>query len=674
MATTQQEATVEQAKKLGLREDEFETIKEVLGRTPNSTEIDIYSVLWSERCSNKNSIHWLKKLPKSSQNVIDLVDGIGCAIKIEEDGNSLHDSFSSGAQPIAQLNTFYFGNIEEKSTNQDIKNTLNNISDSTPIAGNEVFFDDSYNSNPIARQFSAGILDNSNIIPAKASGAGNLVFITGIDLDSKQEKSLLEATIELTKTDAVIGIQDLDRGGIAGSSSEMSFAGGVGMDIWIDKISSKQKSQGSTEVLTSESKGRLLVVKKGKEKIVKDLFSKKNITTLEIGVVTEGSNIRYFDGDTLVADLPSKSLVQGEGAPQYERDFEEPAYYEKLKEFEIDDIPYPEDLKEIAIFLLKHQNIALKKWVDNQLNAMTDAKKTTSDAAVVSIEGTKKALALSKGYNPRYVHADPQMGAAINIAEAARNIVCSGGVPSAMTFSLNFGNQYNPEHYWQFVETIKGMSKVCSRFKISALDGNVSFDKEASNDNSFFPTPTIGMVGTAEKENVMSLDFKYKGDLIFILGENLEDVGSSEYLASYHNIKESPAPYFNLEKEFELQETLKELIKTKYVNAVHSVSKGGIFIALAEMGMTNELGFDIVTDAEVREDAFLYGEAAGRVIATVTEDFEDEFIEFMMNSKTQFTLLGHVTKGKMVVDDEHYGFIKEAKDIYENALGLYIEK
>jgi phosphoribosylformylglycinamidine synthase II len=674
MAATQQEATIDQAKKLGLRENEFEMIKEILGRTPNSTEIDIYSVLWSERCSSKNSIQWLNKLPKASQDIVDLGDGIGCTIKIEEKGKSQRDSFSSGAQPMAQLNAFYFGNIEEKSTKQDIKSAIKNVNDSTPVVGNELFFDDSYNSNPITRQFTAGIVDTKNVISAQASGAENPVFVVGIDLDSKQKKSLLEATIELSKSDALVGIQDLGRGGIAGSSSEMAFAGGIGMDIWMDKISTKQKNQNPTDKITSESKGRLLVVKKGKEQIVKELFSKKDISIQEIGVVTEGPNIRYFDGETLIADLPCKSLVRGEGTPQYERDIEEPAYFEKLKEFHIDDIVYPEDLKEIAIFLLKHQNIASTKWVNDQLNAMIGSEKTTSDAAVVNVEGTKKALAISLANNPRYIHANPQLGAAMTVAQAARDIVCSGGVPSGITHSLNFGNQYNPEHYWQFAEAIKGISKVCSRFNTPVLNGNVSFDKDASNDKPFFPTPTIGMVGVAEKENVMSLDFKYKGDLIFILGENLEDVGSSEYLTSYHNIKESPAPYFNLEKEFELQETLKGLIKTKYVNAVHSVSKGGIFIALAKMGMTNELGFDIVTDAEVREDAFLYGEAAGRVIATVTEDFEDEFIEFMMNSKTQFTLLGHVTKGKMVVDDEHYGFIKEAKDIYENALGLYIEK
>lgn len=671
MATTQQEATAEQAKKLGLREDEFEMIKGVLGRTPNTTEINIYSVMWSEDCSNKNTINELIKLPRINQSIVDLGDGISCSIKMVEEGKSQKSSWPLGVQPYAQVNAFYFGDIKEKSTKEDIESAINNINDSTPTVGNKVFFDTNYNSNAIVRQFSAGIVDDKNLILPIASGEGNPVFVVGMDLDSKQEKALVKVLTELSKMDTVVGGQDLGQGGIAGASSEMSFAGGVGMDIWTDKIPTKQKAY---EVLTSNSIGNLLVIKKGQEKSVKDLFSKKDISILEVGVVTDSKNIKFYDNDNQIADIPCKSLVRAEGSPQYERESEEPSYFEKLKEFEIDDVTYPEDLKEIAIFLLKHQNITSKKWVDKQLNSTFGELKTKSDSAIVNLAGTKKALTVSVTSNPRYVYSDPQLGMAVTFAEVTREIICSGGNPIAITPCLNFGNLFNPEHYWQFTEAIKGLTKVCSRFKTPVINDTVTFDKEAPNDKPFLPTPTIGMVGVAEKENVMSLDFKYKGDLIFILGENLEDVGSSEYLTSYHNIKESPTPYFNLEKEFELQETVSQLIKTKYVNAVHSVSKGGIFIALSEMGLTNELGFDIVTDAEIREDAFLFGEAAGRVIVTVTEDFEDEFIEFMMNSKTQFTLLGHVTKGKMVVDDEHYGFIKEAKDIYENTLKFNIEK
>jgi phosphoribosylformylglycinamidine synthase len=670
--TTQQEATLEQAKELGLNKEEYEQIKNILGRTPNSTEIYIYSVIWSDYYSNKYSIHWLKKLQKDSDDnsgTIDLGDGIACNISIEENSNMPKGIFSIGVQPIAQLNAFYFASIEEK-----IKNTVKGTNQHALVVGNEVFFDEKYNSTPVIHQFTAGIIDTSKSVPLEAKGVGNLVFVGGMDLDSQQQKILLETAFELSQKEAITGVMNLGHGGIASASSKMTFNGNVGMDISIDKVPSQQNNANPSEVLTSDSGGLLLVVKKGEEKTVKNLFSKKKISIQEIGVVTESNNMRFFNADNLIANLPSKSLVRGEDTPQYERAFKEPAYYQELKKFDINEVSQPEDLKDIAIFLLKHQNIASKKWVDEQLNSTVGSAKTTSDASVVNIAGSKKALAMSLESNPRYVYADPKQGVAITIAQAARNIICSGAVPNANFYDLKFGSPNNPEQYWQFVSAIEGIAEACSKFKTPVSGGNVSFAEDASSDKSFLPIPTIGMIGVAEKENLMSLDFKYKGDLIFILGENLEDIGSSEYLASYHNIKESPAPYFNFEKELELQETLKQLIKTKYVNAVHSISKGGIFISLAEMAMTNELGFDIVTDAEVREDAFLFGEAAGRVIVTVTEDFEDEFIEFMMNSKTQFTLLGHVTKGKMVVDDEHYGFIKEAKDIYESALELYIEK
>ncbi|PHR44332.1 MAG: phosphoribosylformylglycinamidine synthase II [Fluviicola sp.] len=671
--TTQQEATIEQAKKIGLTQDEFEKIKTILRRTPNSTEIGIYSVMWSDHYSNKNSIQWLQQLPRVDET-IDFGEGLGCTIKFEKNGKINKEVFWEGTTPVAQINAFYFGNIEEKNTKQDIKSTIKGIKDHIPIVGNKVFFNNSYNSNPTVHEFSAGIVDTSKMIPVKATGVGNSVFIVQMDNSSKQKESLSNAIDELVQSDAVVGLNNLSRGGIIGSASEMSFSGSFGIELSIDKVISQQKSLKTFEILTSDSNGLLLIVKNGKEQVVKDIFKKAGLNLQEIGAVNDGENVRCIDGNSLLVDLPSKSLVRGHGTPQAEKEFKEPSYYQELKEFEIESIIQPEDLKEIAIFLLKHQNIASKKWVDEQINSTIKPGKMNSDASVVNIEGTKKALVVSLDSNPRYVNTDPQKGAAITLAQAARNIICSGGTPKAISYNLNFGNSNNPEHYWQFVEVIKGMTEVCSKMNTSVTVGNVSFDEGASKDKLYTSAPSIGMVGVSEKENVMSLDFKYKGDLIFILGENIEDIGSSEYLASYHNIKKSPAPHFDLAKEVNLQETVKQLIQTKYVNAVHSVSEGGIFMALAEMGMANELGFDIVTDAEVREDAFLYGEASGRVIATVSEDFEDEFIEFMMNSKTQFTLLGHVTKGKMVVDDEHYGFIKEAKDIYENALGLYIEK
>lgn len=742
-STLHQEATLEQAVELGLLPEEFEMMKKELGRTPNFTETAVYSVMWSEHCSYKNSIFWLKTLPKDGPHMlvkageenaglVDLGGGIGCVFKIESHnhpsalepyqgaatgvGGINRDIFTMGARPIAQLNSLRFGNIELDRTKWLVKGVVKGIGDygnsfGIPIVGGEVFFDDSYNTNPLVNAFSAGIIDTKKVISATAKGPGNPVFIVGSstgkdgiagaafaskditeesadDLPSVQvgdpfmEKLLLEATMELSETDAIVGMQDMGAAGITCSSCEMSAAGGVGMDIDLDKVPTRQDNMLPYEILLSESQERMLVVvHKGKEQIVKDIFDKWDLHAEEIGVVTDSKRVRYFAGGEIVGDVPADHLVLGGGAPVYEREYKEPAYYNEYKQFSIDSIEQPEDLKEVAFKLLGSPNIASKRWVYEQYDSMVGTANMTtnrpSDAGVVNIKGTDRALAMTVDCNSRYVNADPEIGTMIAVSEAARNITCAGGEPSAITNCLNFGNPYNPESYWQFVGAIKGMSAACRKFETPVTGGNVSFYNQTVTNGvevPVFPTPTIGMIGLVnDKENVMTLDFKHKGDLIFILGESKDDISSSEYLAYYHGVKASPAPYFNLEEEFALHQTVKELIQNKHINAAHDISDGGLFVTLVEMGLPEGLGFDIVTDSEVREDAFLFGEGQGRVIVTVNEDQEDAFIEHMMGANTKFTLLGHVTKGKMMIDDEHYGFIEQAKDIYDNALGKSLE-
>lgn len=742
-STLQKEATVEQATELGLLASEFEMIKGILGRTPNFTETAVYSVMWSEHCSYKNSILWLKKLPKDGPHMlvkageenaglVDIGGGLGCAFKIESHnhpsalepyqgaatgvGGINRDIFTMGARPVAQLNSLRFGNIKEDRTKWLVKGVVKGIGDygnsfGIPIVGGEVFFDDSYNTNPLVNAFSAGILDTKTIISAKAKGVGNPVFIVGSstgkdgiagaafaskditedsanDLPSVQvgdpfmEKLLLEATMELAQTDAIVGMQDMGAAGITCSSCEMSAGGGVGMDIHLDKVPTRQENMLPYEILLSESQERMLVVvHKGKEDVVKRIFDKWDLNAEEIGVVTEGGRVRYFMNGEIVSDLPAESLVLGGGAPQYEREYREPAYYQEYKKFNIDSIVQPSNLKEVAFSLLENPNIASKKWVYEQYDSMVGTRTMTtnrpSDAGVVNIKGTDKALAMTVDCNSRYVHADPEVGTMIAVSEAARNITCAGGEPSAITNCLNFGNPYNPESYWQFVGAIKGMSAACLKFETPVTGGNVSFYNQTVKNGvevPVFPTPTIGMIGVLEdKTNIMTLDFKQKGDLIFIIGQSHNDISSSEYLVSYHGVNASPAPYFNLDEEYAVQQTIKSLIREKLINAAHDVSDGGLFIALTEMAMPNELGFDIVTDSEIREDAFLFGEGQGRVVVTVTEDQEDEFLEAMMESGVSFTLLGHVTKGKLMVDEDHYGFITEAKKVYNEALAKHIE-
>lgn len=740
--STQELATVEQAIELGLLAEEFEKIKEILGRTPNFTETSVYSVMWSEHCSYKNSIVWLKTLPKDGPHMlvkageenaglVDIGDGVGCVFKIESHnhpsalepyqgaatgvGGINRDIFTMGARPIAQLNSLRFGDITQDRTKWLVKGVTKGIGDygnsfGIPIIGGEVMFDKSYNTNPLVNAFSAGILEGE-MLSATASGPGNPVYIVGADTgkdgiagaafaskditedsaddlpsvqvgDPFQEKLLLEATLELAKTDAIVGMQDMGAAGITCSTCEMSAAGEVGMDIDLSKVPTRQENMKDWEILLSESQERMLVViEKGKEKIVEDIFKKWDLHAVEIGVVTEGDTINYFMHGEKVASVPAESLVLGGGAPVYNREYTEPAYYQEFKKFNIDDVEEPTDLKEVAMHLMQHPNIASKRWIYEQYDSMVGTKTITtnnpSDAGISNLKGTNRALAMTVDCNSRYVNADPEIGTQMAVAEAARNIVVSGGIPSAVTNCLNFGNPYNPEVYWQFVGAIKGMSAACLKFETPVTGGNVSFYNQSVIDGkeiTVLPTPTIGMIGVVEdKSNIMSLNFKSKGDLIFLIGETVNDIASSEYLVSYHGIEESPAPYFDLNKEFALQETIKSLIKNKQINAAHDCADGGLFIALTEMSMPSNLGFDIVTDSEVREDAFLFGEAQSRVVVGVSEAQEDDFLEAMMKQNVPYTLLGHVTKGKICVDDEHYGFVAEMKDVFDNSLGNILD-
>jgi phosphoribosylformylglycinamidine synthase subunit PurL len=739
----QKEATLEQAIDLGLRADEFEHVKQILGRTPNFTETAVYSVMWSEHCSYKNSILWLKTLPKDGPHMlvkageenaglVDIGDGLGCVFKIESHnhpsalepyqgaatgvGGINRDIFTMGARPIAQLNSLRFGNIEEARTKWLVKGVTKGIGDygnafGIPIVGGEVFFDESYNTNPLVNAFSAGIIDTKKIISATAKGPGNPVFIVGSatgkdgiagaafaskditeesanDLPSVQvgdpfmEKLLLEATMELAQTDAIVGMQDMGAAGITCSTCEMSAAGNVGMEIFLDRVPTRQENMLPYEILLSESQERMLVVvQKGKEQIVKDIFDKWDLHAEEIGHVTDTGRIRYYMNGELVGDVPAESLVLGGGAPQYKREYTEPAYYQEFKKFDISQVAEPQDLKAVADAMLGLPNIASKRWVYEQYDSMVGTRNMTtnrpSDAGVVNIKGTNKALAMTVDCNSRYVNADPEVGTMIAVSEAARNITCAGGNPSAITNCLNFGNPYNPDSYWQFVGAIKGMSAACLKFETPVTGGNVSFYNQTvmnGKEVPVFPTPTIGMIGIVpDKEKVMTLDFKQKGDLIFLIGDYTEDISSSEYLATYHGVKASPAPYFDLEKEFQMQQAVKGLIAEGLVNAVHDISDGGLYVSLIEMSMSRGLGFDIVSDADIRLDAFLFGEGQGRVVVSVTEEQEEAFVEYMVATGVNMTLLGHVTKGKLQIDEQHYGFITEAKAIYDNALGAHLE-
>ena len=731
-------ATIEQAEEMGLRPEEFDKIIEILGRTPNFTELSVFGVMWSEHCSYKNSIVWLKTLPKQGPHMlveagqenaglVDIGDGLACCFKIESHnhpsalepyqgaatgvGGINRDIFTMGARPVAQLNSLRFGNIKLDKTKWLVKGVTKGIGDygnafGIPIVGGEVFFDDCYNTNPLVNAFSAGIMQKGNMISATSSGVGNPVFIVGSrtgkdgihgasfaskdisedsvnDLpavqvgDPFQEKLLLEATLELGMTDAVVGMQDMGAAGITCSSNEMSAAGNHGMDLWLDKVPTRQTNMKDWEILLSESQERMLVVvHKGKEDIVNAIFDKWDLSCEEIGVVTKGDRVRYFMHGEIVADVPCHDLVLGGGAPVYHREWSEPAYYQEWKKFNIENIEQPADLVKVAKFLTGHENIASKRWVYEQYDSMVGtvnmSTNNPTDAGIVNLKETNKSLAMTVDCNARMVNADPEEGCAMAVAEAARNIVCSGGVPSAITNCLNFGNPYNPEVYWQFVGAIKGMSKACKKFSAPVTGGNVSFYNQSAVDGveiPVFPTPTIGMLGIIEdKKHITSLAFKGKSDLIYMIGKSKNDISSSEYLASYHGVKESSTPNFDLNAEYDVQQTITKLIRSGVIESAHDVADGGLFIALLESSFTNNVGFEIVSSSEVREDAFLFGEAPSRVIVSVTEIGEDAFLDVLKDSSTPFMLLGHVTKGRIAVDEKNFGMIDEYKSIYNNSL------
>jgi len=732
------EVTVKTAKQLRLTEEEFDLIKQKLGRTPNFNELCAFSGMWSEHCSYKNSIKWLKTLPREGHRMLvkageenaglmDIGDDIGVVFKIESHnhpsaiepfqgaatgvGGIHRDIFTMGARPIASLNSLRFGNLAEDKTQHLLAGVVHGIGHygnclGIPTVGGEIYFDDCYHTNPLVNAMSVGIVKTSETVSATAKGEGNPVLFVGsatgkdgiggasfasADItaesveelpavqvgDPFQEKKLLEACLEVIQTGAVVGMQDMGAAGIICSTSEMSAKGEVGMRIDLDKVPTRQKNMKAWELLLSESQERmLLVVKKGREKEVTKIFEKWDLPCSVIGEVTGDGLLQFYMQGELEAEIPAKELVLGGGAPQYDRDYNEPKYFQEIKKFDPLSIAVPKDLKAVGEELIGLPSIASKRWIytqyDSTVGTVNSSTNTPSDASVVIIKGTKKALAITTDCNSRYVFADPYKGAMIAVSEAARNIVCSGGQPLGVTNCLNFGNPYDPEVYYQFVNAIKGMGEACRKFNTPVTGGNVSFYNQ-NPEGPVYPTPTIGMVGLIENiKNKMTLDFKEEGDVIYLLGVITDDINCSEYLHKVCNVEYSPGPHFNLEEEYNLQEKLSALISKQFIRSAHDVSEGGLFITLCEAGFNNELGFSIQTKSTVRRDAFLFGEGQSRVAVTVTIDKVKEFENFIRDFPCE--KIGVVSTGEMVVNGDFWGTIDWWKEKYDTAIENYLSK
>ncbi|WP_341834948.1 phosphoribosylformylglycinamidine synthase subunit PurL [Chitinophaga pollutisoli] len=739
-----QTTTVETAEQLGLTADEFERIKTILGRTPNFTELSMYSVMWSEHCSYKNSIVWLKSLPREggrllvkageeNAGLVDIGDGWACVFKIESHnhpsalepfqgaatgvGGIHRDIFTMGARPIAALNSLRFGNINDKKNQHLLKGVVHGIGHygncfGVPTVGGEVYFEDCYGTNPLVNAMSVGVLKVGTMVSATSYGEGNPVFIVGSatgkdgiggasfasaditeesakDLpavqvgDPFQEKKLLEACLEVVKTNALVGMQDMGAAGITCSTAEMSAKGEHGMIIHLDKVPTRQSNMKGWEMLLSESQERMLiVVHKGREKEVLDIFEKWDLHCVQIGEVTKDPVLRFYMNGELEAEVPAESLVLGGGAPQYHRAYVEPKYFEKVKQFDIQNIPDVADARKVAEKIAQLPNIASKRWVYTQYDSMVGTANAStnapSDASIVVVKGSKKALAVTTDCNSRYVYADPHTGGQIAVAEAARNIVCSGGEPVAITNCLNFGNPYDPEVYYQFVHAIQGMGEACRKFNTPVTGGNVSFYNQ-SPDGPVYPTPTIGMLGVLDTmDQRITLDFKNNGDLIYLVGRSYNDISSSEYLHKLVGVEFSPAPHFKLEEEHRLQQAITKLNAAGLVQSAHDVSEGGLFITLLESAMAGKSGFEINTNKDFRKDAFLFGEAQSRVVVTVNPADKEKFESLLHGlvdasaTSVRFELLGTVKGNSMIVDGENWGNTADWKVKYDTALESHL--
>ncbi|MFN5360507.1 MAG: phosphoribosylformylglycinamidine synthase subunit PurL [Bacteroidota bacterium] len=729
------EITVQTAAELRLTEEEFRSICEKLNRTPNFTELCAFSGMWSEHCSYKNSIRWLKTLPRSggrmlvaageeNAGLMDMGNGYGVVFKIESHnhpsaiepfqgaatgvGGIQRDIFTMGARPIASLNSLRFGLPDDKKTKRLLSGVVHGIGHygncfGVPTVGGEVYFDACYHTNPLVNAMSVGIVPVNKTVSAIAQGTGNPVFFVGSATgkdgiggasfasaniteesteelpavqvgDPFQEKKLLEACLEVIETGAVVGMQDMGAAGIICSTAEMSAKGGVGMHIDLEKVPTRQKNMKAWELLLSESQERmLLVAEKGREAEVIKVFEKWDLSCNEIGHVTDDGLLQFYMHGQLEASIPAHELVLGGGAPQYERSYTAPAYLEQINGFQIDEVADVTDLRTTAHQLNRLPNIASKRWIYTQYDSMVGAATVTtnapSDASVVVAKGTGKSLAMTVDCNSRYVHANPYTGAMIAVAEAARNIVCSGAEPIGVTNCLNFGNPYDPQVYYQFVNAIQGMGDACRAFQTPVTGGNVSFYNQ-NPDGPVFPTPTIGMVGILDEfSHHLTLHFKQPGDLIFLVGKVVNDIACSEYLYQLKKVTYSPAPYFQLEEEMAAQNFIKVANQQNILQSAHDLSEGGLIISLLESGYTKQLGFQVAgTPAAFRTDAFWLGEAQGRILISISPNQKKALVQLASEKGIPLLELGVVSGTDVIIGNDNWGNIADWKNEYDTAI------
>ena len=693
-------------RQLGLKDEEYQMVLEILGREPNYVELSMYSVMWSEHCSYKNSKRVLKMFPTENERtllgpgenagIVDIGEGLAVAFKIESHnhpsaiepyqgaatgvGGIIRDIFTMGARPVALLNSLRFGSLKEDRVKWLFSGVVSGIAGygnciGIPTVGGEVYFDESYEGNPLVNAMCVGIMEHEKISLGRAKGEGNSVLLVGARTgrdgihgvtfaseelgeesegkrpavqvgDPFMEKLLVEACLELIEMGVVVGIQDLGGAGLTCATSEMSSRGGTGMDIDISLVPLREEGMDPFEIMISESQERmLLVVEKDKEEKVKKVFDKWELTASVIGKVTGDGMVRVRDKGRLVAEVPARSLA--EEAPVYCPEMRFPSYLEKVSPLSLEDIPEPREAEEVFLKMITSPNIASKEWVYRQYDHMVRTCTVIlpgSDAALLRIRGTDKGIAMTTDGNGRYVYLDPYLGGMIAVAEAARNLSCSGAEPLAVTDCLNFGNPEKPEVFWQFYKTVEGMSQACREFNTPVIGGNVSFYNETAK-GSIFPTPIVGMVGLLENiEQRCTAGYKKEGDIIFLAGEGEPVPGGSEYLKHIHGLLKGSPPQLDFQREKKLQSFLREAVKAGLLSSAHDLSEGGLGVALAEGCFSGNLGIKVELSMEgsLRWDILLFGEVQSQALVTLDPQFKEKITRLAKEKGVPLKEIGFV--------------------------------
>lgn len=673
----------------GLTKSEYEKIVETLGREPNSTETGVLGAMWSEHCSYKSSKVHLRKFPTTGKQVIqgpgenagvvDIGDGYCVIFKMESHnhpsfiepyqgaatgvGGILRDIFTMGARPVALLNSLRFGNPNLQKTKFLVEGVVSGIAGygncmGIPTIGGDIYFDDCYNGNPLVNAFALGVTKKDNVFRGYASGKGNPVIYVGSKTgrdgiqgaimasdtfteeteekrpavqvgDPFTEKLLLEACLELFKTDCVVGIQDMGAAGLTSSSTEMADRAGTGLEIEIEKVPRREENMTPYEVLLSESQERMLVVlEKGKEATARDIFNKWNLDFSVIGKVTDSGKLTVVEGENIVADLPVSLITSG--APTYERPVNKPDYLKRIKKLDSKNLSEPADIQRVFLEILSSPTISSKKWVYEQYDHMVRTDTVLgpgADCAIIRLKGTRKGIAMTSNVNSRYCYLNPRKGSKITVAEGVRNLACCGAFPLAITDCLNFGNPENPEIMWQFSQSVEGMSEAAQVFNTPVVSGNVSLYNETDG-VAIFPTPTVAMVGLIEDTaNILTPWFQDPGDLVILLGGAIEeDIGGSEYLKTEHGIIDGEPPSIDLDKEKKVAEMLIACASQRIIKSAHDISEGGFAVALAECCFSPDGTRGVVVKApdinesSLRSDLFLFSETQSRVIASISEN------------------------------------------------------